>query len=161
MPSTISRTNYNALVEDSGDKVSGSVWDKADVSDLLTDVENAWTTNSQFSMGGSVCGENLLTPPQITVGQANYSPTGMATAFTLKLDASGALAIDGILAGTEGRFLFIHNNGNFNITFTHEGGAATAANRFYFVGAANFVLTPNMVIGMLYTSSRWRRFNGA
>src|SRR4051794_14994850 len=95
MPATtISRTAYNLLVDDDGSGNTGSVWDKADINDILSAVDaliaNAITFGGTvsalgfgthaFSAGGA--GFNALSVRNTTAGTGNgcliYAGTDVA-----------------------------------------------------------------------------------
>jgi|SRR5713101_7129870 len=83
--------------------------------------------SSLFSFTG------IITPPQITANQNDYSPTGIGTANVLRLTSNAALDITGINANTNtsGRMLVLLNvnPGLTNINLRHENAGSSAANR--------------------------------
>ncbi|HTJ52619.1 MAG TPA: hypothetical protein VL443_24355 [Cyclobacteriaceae bacterium] len=97
-------------------------------------------------------------PAQITSNQNNYA-IGAQTSFRLNTDASRN--ITGLTGGVDGKFLFIRNVGSFNIVFTHEDGASTAANRITSSTAGNLTIAPNGVLVLQYDSSASRWFDVA
>lgn len=110
------------------------------------------------SMTGAV-----VSPSSIGASQNNYNPTGLDTAFMLRLTASAAYEITGLAGGsTRGAEpLYIHNIGANTLTFKDESGSSTAANRFALT--ADFELDPDMVAIFQYdvTTQRWRLTAGS
>lgn len=92
---------------------------------------------------------------QITSNQNDYA-IGSGSSFLLNTDASRN--ITGITGGVNGKFLYIINNGSFNIVFTHQDASSTAANRIISSTAGNLTIAPNGSITLKYdaTASRWR-----
>src|SRR5882672_11462922 len=82
--------------------------------------------SSLFSFTG------IITPPQITANQNDYSPTGIGTANVLRLSSDATRDITGINANTNtsGRILILLNVGANNIDLRHENASSSAANRF-------------------------------
>lgn len=92
---------------------------------------------------------------QITSNQNDYA-IGSGSSFLLNTDASRN--ITGITGGVNGKFLYVINNGSFNIVFTHQDASSTAANRIISSTAGNLTIAPNGSITLKYdaTASRWR-----
>lgn len=102
-----------------------------------------------------------ISPAQITSNQNDYSPTGLATASTLRLDADNARTITGLAGGSDGRILILTNIGSFPITLAHASTSSSAGNRFLLPQALDHVLGTNVSLTVQYdaTSSRWRVLN--
>lgn len=98
----------------------------------------------------------VISPAQITGNQDNYNPTGLAGAFTVRLDAVAARNITGLAGGEPGRVIELRNVSAFPITLVNESGSSSAANRFAL--GANALLQPNRSALLIYdgTLSRWR-----
>lgn len=94
-------------------------------------------------------------PAQITADQNDYA-IGTGTAFRLNTDASRN--ITGLTGGVNGKVLIILNVGAFNIVFTNEDAASTAANRITSSTGGSLTILPNGCVVFQYdsTSSRWR-----
>ncbi len=122
----------------------------------LTVQSGTVTTNATAVSGQKISATGDISPAQITADQNNYNPTSLSTSSTLRLNSDAARDITGLQGGSDGRLLYVHNVGSFNITLKTESGSSTAANRFLF--AADIVLTPNKGATLQYdsTSSRWR-----
>lgn len=94
------------------------------------------------------------TKSQITSNQNDYA-IGSQTSFRLSTDASRD--ITGLTGGVDGKIISIRNIGSFNIVFTNEDAASTAANRFTFSTSGNITVAPNGTLVLQYdaSSSRW------
>ena len=103
----------------------------------------------------------VLTPPQITSNQNNYSPTGLPTSTVLRLSTSASLSLTGLQAGGSGRTLYLHNIGASDLVLVNDSASSTAGNRFA-VGS-DLTITPNRVAVLQYDllSARWRAVSGA
>jgi hypothetical protein len=97
-----------------------------------------------------------ISPAQITADQNDYSPTGLATASTLRLSSDAARNITGLAGGADGRLLLVHNVGAQNIVLKDESASSTAANRFAL--SADLTIAGDQGCWLQYdaTSSRWR-----
>lgn len=160
---TIYNGNPNGNVAGSQGSIGGAgasvVWDITD--DLLfvcTTTGNAaaavWTQVGA-ALTGALTASAVLTPATLGASQNNYSPTGLSTAFRVRVSASAAYNITGLAAGVDGRLLVLLNVGSFAITLTNADASSTAANRFSF--GANVVLGPGAAIFLQYdaTLARW------
>lgn len=110
------------------------------------------TQNIQFS--------GDITPSQITSNQNNYSPTGLSTASTIRLNSNAIREITGLAGGADGRVILIHNIGSFGITLKNSSISSSAANRFLF--SEDLTLKSNMSILLQYdsASTKWRVLGG-
>ena len=68
---------------------------------------------------------------------------------------TAATAVNGIIAGIEGRELIIENRNTVSIEFTADSGSSDAANRT----AYSFTLLAGEMIKTKYTNTKWRRVN--
>jgi len=114
------------------------------------------------ALGAQVAFTGVVTPVQITSDQNDYSPTGLANAYTLRLSSDAARSITGLAGGTSGRVVSIINTGSNPITFVNESAASTAANRFA-LGGLNNTIVGFAIIDLTYdaTISRWRARSSA
>lgn len=99
----------------------------------------------------------VLSPAQITADQNDYSPTGIDTASSLRLDTDASRTLTGLQTpNLIGRVLPIVNVGANNLVLANESGSSTAAYRFAI--GANITVTPGGGVVLLYdsTSGRWR-----
>lgn len=101
-----------------------------------------------------------LTPAQLVADANDYSPAGLATASVLRVSGDASRAITGLGTGTDGRVIYLHNVGAFNITLVSQSGLSIAANRFAF--SANITIAPEDAAIVQYdpTASRWRLVSG-
>lgn len=96
----------------------------------------------------------VITPAVITADQNNFSPAGLASARVLRISTDARRAFTGMLSGSDGQAVVIHNSGNFPEVFKKENASSTAANRFAF-GAT---LGGGQSMQVMYdaTTARWR-----
>lgn len=140
-----------------GGTFTGAAWDNGTIGGTtpaagrFTDLE----TTQTFKLGG------VITPPQITSDQNNYSPAGFATATVLRLDTNASRTISGLVAGVEGRVVVIQNIGANDLKLLNESATSTAPNRLAIFSDAT--LNPNTSTALRYdaTSQRWRSVAGA
>jgi hypothetical protein len=105
---------------------------------------------------GPVAFQGDLTPAQITADQNNYNPTGLATAYVLRLSSDATRTITGLAGGADGRELILVNVGSQNVVLADEHASSTAANRFAL--DTSLTLGADTAARLLYdsTSTRWR-----
>ena len=97
-----------------------------------------------------------ISPSQITSNQNDYSPTGLSTASTLRINSDAARDITGLSGGADGRIVMIHNTGSFAITLKNSSTSSTASNRFLFSADIPVATNSGVMIQYDSTSSRWR-----
>lgn len=143
---------------------AGDLLYAVDVSD--TSGDPAGTTKSlslsvlkSFLLGNLVALAGDITPAQLTADQNDWTPTGLADAVVIRVDADQRRTITGITGGEDGRLLILINVGaaaDSEIILAGESTSSTAANRF--AGGGEY-LAPGDAILMMYdgTASRWRR----
>jgi len=121
---------------------------------------NSTTTGSLFA-DGSVAFRGDISPTTISADQNDYNPTGLSTASTIRLTATGTFNITGLAGGADGRIIILHNVDTADaLILIDESASSTAANRFALT--ANLTLTPDTVVMLQYDStlSRWRSIGG-
>lgn len=99
----------------------------------------------------------IISPTSLATSQNDYNPTGLATASTIRQDASANVNVTGLADGATGRIIIFHNVSTTNtITLKNQDTGSTAANRF--IQHADILLSPNHSALLQYdaTSSRWR-----
>ena len=99
-----------------------------------------------------------ITPTALAANTNNYNPTGFAGAEVVRISASGAVDLTGLVAPTTGsRLVILQNAGTEIITLKHDV-TSTAANRFLNSTTADISLGLSMALVYLYddTLSRWR-----
>lgn len=113
-----------------------------------------------FDAAKSVAFSGDISPSQITVQQDNYNPAGLSDASVMRLSTDASQDMTGLQGGSDGRILFLHNIGSFDIVLTNEDANSSAANRFN-LNADVTIQASNLVI-LQYdsTSSRWRAVAG-
>jgi hypothetical protein len=103
----------------------------------------------------------VIRPASIPAGQINnYSPTNFRDCIIVEVSSSAAGAeITGLLGTTTDadgtintgyRVVYLVNVGLFDITLKHQGSASAIDQRFYFPGAADYTLSPNVFAGFMW-----------
>lgn len=118
-----------------------------------------------FSNDVSV-GEQLKTPGIISddigasVSEANYNPTGLATASIVRVTHTATCAISGLAGGAAGRRIILCNadGAGFALNLLAENAGSTAANRF--TVAVTIADGESAEFWYDDTSSRWRPITG-
>jgi hypothetical protein len=102
-----------------------------------------------------------ISPAALAAANADYSPTGLATASVLRLTSTDFAVISGLAGGSDGRLIVAHNVGSYPIQLAAESAASSAANRFAF--AYDLTLWPGESLWLQYdsTASRWRQPNAS
>lgn len=118
------------------------------------------TVTGGFAQAGSFALDGDLAPTQITGDQNDYNPANLATANTLYLNTDASHNITGLQGGSDGRILFVHNNGSNNFVLKNESASSSAAHRFDL--GADLTVTPSMLLILQYdsTAQRWRAVAG-
>lgn len=140
-----------------GGAFTGAAWDNGAIGGT-TPAAGSFTAlkaTQTLNIGG------VITPPQITADQNNYSPTGFATATVLRLDTNASRSITGIAARADGDVIIVQNIGASDLKLLNESASSTAANRLAIF--ADATLNPNTSTALRYdaTSQRWRSLAGA
>lgn len=141
----IDRTWYNTLVDDSGAGLDGSVISKASFNSLINAVDDA------------LKGLPIISPTPLGANTNNWNPTSLSTARTIRISATAAFDLTGIVAQAASTLITLWNRGSFTITMKHASGSSSAANIFYCPGAADFSLTIGRACDIWYdgTSGLW------
>lgn len=115
---------------------------------------HTWSAAQDFS--GQVLLSGVITPAQITSDQNDYAPSGLSSVSTLRLSSDAARSITGLVGGSGGRVIIVHNIGANPITLINQNTGSTADNRFSL--GADTVLAADTSITLQYDggSSRWR-----
>jgi hypothetical protein len=81
MSTTISRTHYNALVDDSGSGLDGTIWDKAKYGEILDDIDALIAAAITF--GSTISERNRSTPMgewiSVAFAAGNFTGNGSMT----------------------------------------------------------------------------------
>ena len=103
----------------------------------------------------------IIEPAALASNTNDWSPTGIATASTIRMSASAAgVSITGLLApATDGEIKILENVGSFAITLPPASASSAAANRFAI--PKPLVVGPNTAVVLKYDTgdSRWRVVN--
>lgn len=97
----------------------------------------------------------VASPAQLAADQNNYA---LVTGDILRISASAARNITGLVATVNGDARLLVNIGTFDITLKHQSASSTAANRFLCAGASDYTLSPGASAPVVYdsTSGGWR-----
>jgi hypothetical protein len=106
-----------------------------------------------------------ITPTTLAANTDNYNPTSFAGSEILRISASAAYNLTGIVAPATGsRCITLQNVGSFTITLVNNA-TSTAANRFSLSAGGNVALPAGASVTLLYddTASFWKdiAFNSA
>jgi hypothetical protein len=112
--------------------------------------------NAMLDLRGSLVVTGIISPSQITGDQNNYNPTGLSTAFTVRLSSDASRNITGLMAQTSGRILAIHNIGAQNIVLIDSSGSSDAANQFDLTGDQTLAPGDGCLVQYDITLTRWR-----
>lgn len=125
-------------------------WRTTTTSDLLA-------SPTSFALTGDI------SPTAISANLDDYNPTGLATASVLRLSTNDgtARALGGLVGGSDGRIVFVHNLGPGQIVLLDEAVASTAANRFALNGNVNLPADVMTILQYDATSLRWRAIHKA
>ena len=95
-------------------------------------------------------------PTQLTANTNNWALDEDYSNFYV--DADAARNVTGIDGGVDGRFIFLHNDGSFDITLKHQDALSDADNRFLFSTGLDIILGGGDSIELVYDSvtARWR-----
>ncbi len=95
---------------------------------------------------------------------ATFSQTDVATSATInalssasneiRLTGSTTTTVNGITAGSAGSILTVYNVSSAVITFTHNNGSASAANRLAIPNGLSFALRPGASVDFTYDSTQ-------
>lgn len=118
-------------------------------------------TTGTFDVQQALTFSGDISPSQITADQNNYAPTGFSTATVLRLNSDATRNITGLAGGSDGRTVFIHNVGSFNIVLKDESASSTAGNRFALTADVTLAADATSMLQYDSTSSRWRVIGGA
>ncbi len=116
-------------------------------------------TGDLTALGGTIVSGDLATPAGTdfsTTGTQNDVSFGTGSFF--RYTGAGTATITGITGATNGRQIRIINVSAFNLSFTNQDSASTAANRIITGTASTLVVPSGAVVAFQYDSavSRWR-----
>src|SRR5436309_2117101 len=126
--STIDRTNYNSLVDDSGGNLDGTNWTKNQVKIVLLDAIDAlFNGAAPFYFGGAI-GIGRYT--STSTGTQNDWDIDTAAGFAvghLRCNNASLLTITGIKAPSDNRLLWITSIGAGQVDIKHQDAGSTTA----------------------------------
>src|SRR5437879_4975546 len=101
----------------------------------------------------TVSGSN--TPTAIAGNTNDYNHASLATTSWLRISATAAFNLTGIVAQASNTMLTLENVGGFTITLNGQDPSSSAVNRFAFPRA--YVLRPSQTLTLKYdpTLTRW------
>ncbi|HXU05227.1 MAG TPA: hypothetical protein VN903_29915 [Polyangia bacterium] len=134
MGTPINRAPYNALVDDNGTGLTGTVWNKAAIQSVLLDpIDTAAANAGAFPYS---IGAGLYVPLSSAV--FNDLQPGGATCWNLEPTLN--LTITGFAAEPDGRQHLILNSSGFTMTLPTQDTRSQVANRLIAPGFGTFVL---------------------
>ena len=144
----------------SGDTNTGIAYNGSDVFEAVAGgaVPERWTsTATQILL--SLIASNTISPAALANGNNNnYAPTGLSTAYMLRLTAdAGGSTLTGLTAQTAGSIRVICNISGGTLNIPSEDANSTAANRFTLSATVSLSAGDCMTGYYDGTSARWRR----
>lgn len=132
------------------------IWDSTNKLIWICTTSGPATTAVWTAIGGTVT-YNVGTPTALSGNVNDYSPAELVGNTVLRIGASAAWSISGIVAPTVSRKFVIENISAFNITLLDASANSAAANRFNF--GFNYVLPSGQSITLWYdlNSTTWRQ----
>jgi hypothetical protein len=128
-----------------------------------TSLKQATLTQLQAGLANNNIGvdfylSGVISPAQVTSTQNDYSPTGLATASTLRVNTDATRNFTGLSGGAAGRIIIWINVGSFTEQLNNENTGSAAANRFDFENGLDDYILPGGSRVLVYDaiSSRWR-----
>src|SRR3990172_2029911 len=121
-----------------------------------------WTAATQDLLTtGKVSAEGLFVAPAVSQSlSSDQNDYAIGESLFLRLSATTPVSITGFAAGSNGRMLWVVNNGTNAITLVNQSASSTAANRFVNLSGGDYVLANNDSVLMVYdgTATKWRVF---
>ncbi len=122
---------------------------------------NAFTGSNSFSKDITFSGD--ISPTALSGDANDYSPSGLATAFTVRIDGGASdRNVTGLATGAGGRLVRLVNVGaTNNLTLINQSASSSAANRFLLPSDTLLPINTALVLEYDATSSRWRPWSRA
>lgn len=134
----INRTPFNALVDDDGSGLTGSVWNKAAIQSVILDPADAAYANKYDTV---VSNSNT--------GMQNAWAPGLSGHTYVSWYSAADMTINGIAGGVVGQRLTIRNDAGGGVIYvTHNSAAAAAGNKLSLVTTSG----PTPIAGLGYAS---------
>lgn len=113
------------------------------------------TDTGAFSLSGNI------SPAALTTSTDNWNPTGLSTASVVRMSATSAIQLTGVLARPAGTVLSLQNVGSFAIELVADSASSVAANQFDFTRSE--LVQPGQSLLLQYdaTSVGWRLWQGS
>jgi microcystin-dependent protein len=90
------------------------------------------TATQQLTASGVLVASGVQSPAAIAGNTNDYAPANLAITGVLRLSSTARFNVTGLIGGSAGRMLLVHNIGIFPIVFTPSDALSAAANRFAF-----------------------------
>jgi hypothetical protein len=130
----IDRAPWNALVDDDGSNLVGSLWNKAAIDTvLLTPIDASLR---------KICYGTTTTDNLTLAAYNDFRPAGGDLRAVWALNPTIATAITGIQAEADGTQHLLINGGGYTITLANQHGNSAAGNKLVGPGFANYALAP-------------------
>ena len=120
---------------------------------MITDATSAPSFSSALPMPFAFMPSLILSPPALAADTHNYSPTGVASAAAIRLAATAAINLTGLVAPVVPHLKLLTNVGSATITIKHQSTLSLSGNRFQCAGAADVALTTGSGLWIWYDSS--------
>jgi hypothetical protein len=152
--------NYN-FGSSNGAQVSNTILAAGSAIDFQTNGNSRANFDSVggFNHLGPLTLSNTISPTALSTGNNNnYNPTGLSTAYLVRLDGgAGSPVLTGMAGGVAGRILVLCRVAGSGISIAAEDANSTAANRFT-VARTLLDVSDGDCAQFIYdgTSSRWR-----
>lgn len=105
----------------------------------------------------------LLSPPQITSNQNNYSPTGWSEASVVRLSTNGLVGLNGLDSTAKVKTKLLINVGVNGLNLNHLQGGQAAGNQILAPSSVVYLLGPgdSALVDCDTTTGAWRIVGGA
>lgn len=154
----INRGPWNALVDDDGSNLVGSVWNKAAIKDVILDPADAAlaAVPPPVQLVKFCIGPHVSPPGFVTTPTHNYRPPNGENVVMWQLYSTvGSAQMTGFLAeppGTQHLILVIGGN---PITFKHQDAGSAVGNRIIGKGYADYVGQLWQPFWIVYYATDW------
>lgn len=150
----LDRGPWNALVDDDGSNLVGTIWNKDKIKTVILDPVDA----SLVAAPAPIVGPFRLGPPLAVVPVAgithNWNPNGSAY-VSWRFNPPAGAELTGIVAEPEGtQHLLINGSGN-TVKFWNYDSGSLAANRIIGPGFAHYILGSWASAWIIYQSNSW------
>lgn len=126
------------------------------------------TAIAQTFAGAKTFAAKVIHQLQAAFEREDVATTASITALSsaksfVKMTGSTATTIHGIAAGSDGQVLTVYNGSSAVVTFKHESGTASAADRLVLPGGQDITIAVNSTSAFIYDTgqSRWVVYGGS